>query len=123
MPFIQELRSLRYFQINYSNIIMVINRSEYLVGVNIVEMVLRDLSLQRLSHSGRLRQLCIKSYLSTSIGKKFKSGYYPIHTLFFMNAQQRGGKQCQQKSDPCDKETVVKRGNHGFLFHQLVQYC
>ena len=107
MPFIQELRTLRYFQINktnkvggkrqhqinYSNIIMVINRPEYLVRVNIVEMVLRDLSLQRLSHSGRLRQLCIKSCLSTSTGnKRFKSGYYPIHTLFFMNAQQRGGK-------------------------------
>jgi len=87
-------------------------------------MVLRDLSLQRLSHSGRLRQLCIKSCLSTSVGnKKFKSGYYPIHTLFFMNAQQRSGKQRQQKSDPRNKETVVKRGNHGFLFHQLVQYC
>jgi len=49
---------------------MVINRSEYLVRVNIVEMVLRDLPLQRLSHSGRLRQLCIKSCLSTSVGNK-----------------------------------------------------
>ena len=47
----------------------------------------------------------------------------PFIILLFMNAQQRGGNQRQQKSNPRNKETVVKRGNHGFLFHQQVQYC
>ena len=55
---------------NFYNIIRIINRSEYIVGVNIVEMVLRDLSSQRLSHPSRSRQFCIKLCLSTSARNK-----------------------------------------------------